>query len=184
MTDVIYLAPLCQEHERMWCEHDAPVDCECIDGPHPWIKYVAALRQPTQSNIFDACDVQKHTLIVDQDYSSHTVKVKSLDDSQPTQGYGVVTAANYTSPIGGAGTGLQAVVIRKGMAACTHRIGGACVVPHGVVGVATQSDALREENERLREHLISALDTLKDAEVCDDNCGPCNEARAALEQSK
>lgn len=44
----------------------------------------------------------------------------------------------------------------------------------------TQSDALREENERLREHLISALDTLKDAEVCDDNCGPCNEARAAL----
>lgn len=49
----------------------------------------------------------------------------------------------------------------------------------------TQSDALKAENERLREHLISALDTLKDAEVCDDNCGPCNEARAALqEQSK
>lgn len=48
----------------------------------------------------------------------------------------------------------------------------------------TQSDALREENERLREHLISALDTLKDAEVCDDNCDPCNEARAALDQSK
>ena len=42
MSDVIYLAPLCQEHERMWCEHDAPVDCECIDGPHPWIKYIAA----------------------------------------------------------------------------------------------------------------------------------------------
>lgn len=72
----------------------------------------------------------------------------------------------------------------KVAAACTDRIGGAGVVPHGVVGVATQSDALREENERLREHLISALDTLKDAEVCDDNCGPCNEARAALEQSK
>lgn len=50
MTEVIYLAPLCQEHERMWCEHDAPVDCECIDGPHPWIKYVAAMRQPTQSD--------------------------------------------------------------------------------------------------------------------------------------
>jgi hypothetical protein len=48
----------------------------------------------------------------------------------------------------------------------------------------TQSDALQAENERLREHLISALDTLKDAEICDDNCGPCNEARAALEQSK
>ena len=45
----------------------------------------------------------------------------------------------------------------------------------------TQSDALQAENERLREHLISALDTLKDAEVCDDTCGPCNEARAALE---
>ena len=43
---------------------------------------------------------------------------------------------------------------------------------------------LQAENERLREHLISALDTLKDAEVCDDNCGPCNEAHAALEQSK
>lgn len=55
----------------------------------------------------------------------------------------------------------------------------------GMVAQTTQSDALREENERLREHLISALDTLKDAEVCDDNCGPCNEARAALqEQSK
>ena len=48
----------------------------------------------------------------------------------------------------------------------------------------TQSDALREENERLREHLISALDTLKDAEVCDDNCSPCNEARAELAESK
>lgn len=51
MIEVIYLAPLCQEHERMWCEHDAPIDCECIDGPHPWIKYVAALRQPTQSDV-------------------------------------------------------------------------------------------------------------------------------------
>lgn len=39
-------------------------------------------------------------------------------------------------------------------------------------------------HDALREHLISALDTLKDAEVCDDNCGPCNEARAALGQSK
>jgi hypothetical protein len=43
---------------------------------------------------------------------------------------------------------------------------------------------LQAENERLREHLISALDTLKDAGVCDDNCDPCNEARAELEQSK
>ena len=37
------------------------------------------------SDIFGVDDVQKHTLIVDQDYASHTVKVKSLDDSQPTQ---------------------------------------------------------------------------------------------------
>lgn len=43
---------------------------------------------------------------------------------------------------GGGGAGLQTVVIRKGMAACTDRIGGAGVVTHGVVGVATQSDAL------------------------------------------
>ena len=40
------------------------------------------------------------------------------------------------------------------------------------------------EIDRLREHLISALDTLKDAEVCNDECGPCNDALAALEQSK
>lgn len=37
------------------------------------------------SDIFGVDDVQKHTLIVDQDYASHTVKVKSLDDSQRTQ---------------------------------------------------------------------------------------------------
>ena len=49
----------------------------------------------------------------------------------------------------------------------------------------TQSDALKAENERLREHLISALDTLKDTAVCDDKCAACNEAYAALqEQSK
>lgn len=45
-------------------------------------------------------------------------------------------------------------------------------------------EALEAENKQLREHLISALDTLKDAEVCNDECGPCNDARAALEQSK
>ena len=81
---------------------------------------------------------------------------------------------------GGGGTGLQTVVCGKVAAAGTDRIGGAGVVMHTVV-VDAQSNALREENERLREHLISALDTLKDAEVCDDNCGPCNEARAELE---
>jgi hypothetical protein len=46
------------------------------------------------------------------------------------------------------------------------------------------TDALKAKNERLREHLISALDTLKDAEICNDECGLCNEARAALEQSQ
>ena len=49
---------------------------------------------------------------------------------------------------------------------------------------ADRIEAQVAEIERLREHLISALDTLKDAEICDDNCGPCNEARAALEQSQ
>ncbi len=38
----------------MWCEHDAPIDCECIDGPHPWIKYVVAPEQPTQSDALQA----------------------------------------------------------------------------------------------------------------------------------
>lgn len=51
-------------------------------------------RQATQSNIFDACDVQKHTLIVDQDYASHTIKVKSLKDSQPTQSDALTIAAS------------------------------------------------------------------------------------------
>ena len=38
---VIYLAPPCFGDERHWCEDDAPVDCECDDGPHPWIKFTA-----------------------------------------------------------------------------------------------------------------------------------------------
>lgn len=66
MTEVIYLAPLCQGYERMWCEHDAPIDCECIDGPHPWIKYIAALRQPAQSEITQAdTDAMESILWVD-----------------------------------------------------------------------------------------------------------------------
>ena len=44
-----------------------------------------ALRQPTQSDIFNAGDVTKHTLIVDPSHTIHTVKVKSLNDGQPTQ---------------------------------------------------------------------------------------------------
>jgi hypothetical protein len=54
----------------------------------------------------------------------------------------------------------------------------------GSTNPIVRHDALKAENERLREHLISALDTLKDAEICNDECGPCNEARAALEQSQ
>jgi hypothetical protein len=50
--------------------------------------------------------------------------------------------------------------------------------------VDNRIEAQAAEIERLREHLISALDTLKDAEVCNDECGPCNEALAALEQSR
>jgi hypothetical protein len=53
-----------------------------------------------------------------------------------------------------------------------------------VMEAADLIEAQAAENERLREHLISALDTLKDAEICNDECSPCNEARAALEQSK
>ena len=105
----------------------------------------------------------------------------SLDDSQPTQGYGVVTAANYTSPIGGGGTGLQTVVIRKGMAACTDRIGGAGVVPHGVVGVATQIDVLREALEAAP--LIGRTESVYDFMERQEKWlnGPY---RAALERSK
>lgn len=81
--------------------------------------------------------------------------IAAYNTRRPTQGYGVVTAANYTSPIGGAGTGLQTVVIREGMAACTDRIGGAGVVTHGVV-VDAQSDALRDQ--LLHECLVKLRD--------------------------
>ena len=59
-----------------------------LSNDAPWRDEAIAAwntRQPTHSNIFDVSDVQKHTLIVEQDYASHTVEVKSLDDSQPTQ---------------------------------------------------------------------------------------------------
>ena len=45
-----------------------------------------------------------------------------------------------------------------------------------------KGQALASENEELREHLSSALETLRDAEVCDDGCSLCNEAFAALEK--
>lgn len=43
-------------------------------------------------------------------------------------------------------------------------------------------EALKAEVEELREHLSGALETLRDAEVCDDKCSLCNEAFAALEK--
>ena len=42
-------------------------------------------------------------------------------------------------------------------------------------------DALTTEVEELREHLSGALETLRDAGVCDDKCSLCNEAFAALD---
>lgn len=48
--EAIYLAPKCMASgEREWCEHDAPYDCDCDDGPHPWIKFV-------RSDIAEAAD--------------------------------------------------------------------------------------------------------------------------------
>lgn len=40
--DTIWLQPDCMtsiDCGRVWCEHDAPVNCDCSDGPHPWIKF-------------------------------------------------------------------------------------------------------------------------------------------------
>lgn len=37
---VIYLAPPCFGFERNWCKDDAPADCDCPNGPHPWVKFV------------------------------------------------------------------------------------------------------------------------------------------------
>ena len=69
--------------ERAWA-----IAPEAHEDGAEFDRYLAAaqtLRQPTQSNIFDAGDVQKHTLIVDPSYTIHAVEVKSLDDSQPTE---------------------------------------------------------------------------------------------------
>lgn len=150
MTEVIYLAPLCQEHERMWCEHDAPVDCECIDGPHPWIKYVAAMRQPTQSEITQA----------DIDAAESIFWVKTIIDDHEA--------------------------VAKAFAR-HHQHGYDLGYYDGCTRQPTQSDALREENERLRSVLQR---TLTMAEVYAEGTGTnfkeaMAEARAALqEQSK
>lgn len=67
----------------------------------------------------------------------------SRSGGQPAQGYGVVTAANYTSPIGGAG-----------------------VVTHGVVGVAKDPAAEWQAGyEAGVEAAIKALEA--DARLCD-----------------
>lgn len=42
----IWLQPDCMttpDYGRVWCEHDAPVNCDCPDGPHPWIKFDRAI---------------------------------------------------------------------------------------------------------------------------------------------
>jgi hypothetical protein len=43
-------------------------------------------------------------------------------------------------------------------------------------------EALTAKVQELREHLSGALETLRDAGVCDDKCSLCNEAFAALEK--
>jgi hypothetical protein len=45
--DVIYLAPVCC-HSGEWCQDDAPYDCDCHDGPHPWTKYTRTTPAPSQ----------------------------------------------------------------------------------------------------------------------------------------
>jgi hypothetical protein len=47
---------------------------------------------------------------------------------------------------------------------------------------AHNAEYWKAENEELREYLSSALETLRDAGVCDDGCSLCNEAFAALEK--
>ena len=69
-------------------------------------------------------------------------------------------------PSGGSGPYLQTVVIRKGMAACTDRIGGAGVVTHGVVGVA--KDPAAEWQAGYEAGVETAVKALKaDAKLCD-----------------
>jgi len=58
----------------------------------------------------------------------------------------------------------------------------AAIEPFIEVALKDRIEALTAENEELREYLSSALETLRDAEVCDDGCSLCNEAFAALEK--
>lgn len=90
-------------------------------------------------------------------------------------------------PSGGSGPGLQPVVIRAGVAACTDRIGGAGVVVHNVVANA-QSDVLAAEIERLREALEAAPLIGRTESVYDfmerQNAWLNGSYRAAMERSK
>lgn len=72
-----------------------------------------ALRQPTQSDIFNVGDVTKHTLIVDPSHTIHTVKVKSLNDGQPTQSDALLTKMNEWC---------KAVAVQWGQGSQTHNI--------------------------------------------------------------
>ena len=70
----------------MWCEHDAPVDCECIDGPHPWIKYIAAQQQPTQSDALLEGDTQTILYLLGVRHGREDERAKvAAEASQPTQ---------------------------------------------------------------------------------------------------
>lgn len=69
-------------------------------------------------------------------------------------------------PSGGSGPGLQTVVIRAGVAACTDRIGGAGVVTHGVVGVV--KDPAAEWQAGYKAGVEAAAKALEaDARLCD-----------------
>jgi hypothetical protein len=72
---------------------------------------------------------------------------------------------------------LQAVAAEWGQGSQEHNIA------RDVCKLANKEiEALTAENEKLREYLSSALETLRDAEVCDDGCSLCNEAFEALEK--
>ena len=60
-----------------------------------------------------------------------------------------------------------------------------------IEALSAENGSLRRENERkdaeierLRYYLSSTIETLRDAEVCGDDCGVCNDARAALGETK
>lgn len=54
--EIIYLAPPCFGEERYWCEDDAPVDCECADGPHSWTRYEPATPKSSEGELLEAAE--------------------------------------------------------------------------------------------------------------------------------